>query len=158
MSSLVCVPIMVETVEAALADAHQARVLGADLVEFRIDGFFAGDGDDEGRLGVLQLAAESPVPCIVTCRAADEGGEYEGDESARISLYEALGASDHPPAYLDLEHASFTRSANLRQKALLSVAHAAQPRDLSTGLILSMHDFEARPTDLFTRLAAMREV
>lgn len=156
MSTLVCVPIMAEDAASALADAADARRQGADLVEFRIDRLFSGEGDDAGERAALALCRDSPLPCIITCRPSWEGGDYDGDEPARISLFEKLGTSNHPPAYIDVELAAYTRSANVRQKINLAVEHPKQQRDLHTRLILSIHDFTARPRDLTRRLAAAR--
>lgn len=157
MTTLLCVPITVESVESALADATSARTAGADLVEYRIDRLFHGEGDSEGERGACRLCAESPLPCIITCRPAWEGGEYDGDESARISLFEKLATLDRPPRYIDVEAAALARSANVRQKVRLAVEHDAQPRDLKTSLILSAHDFAGRPAGLLGTLASMRE-
>lgn len=175
MSTLLCVPIMVLDEPSALADAHAARDLGADMVEFRVDEFFTGAGmsergegpeqgdPDEVRL-ILRLVSECPLPCIVTCRAASEGGSFNGDEVDRVSLYERLGTAatggvgggEHPPRYIDVEYAAYVRSANIRQKINLAVDHPGQRRDVRTGLILSMHDFEGRPKDLLRRLSLMQ--
>jgi 3-dehydroquinate dehydratase / shikimate dehydrogenase len=171
MPSLVCVPITVQEIHRALEDAGHARALGADLVEFRVDEWFsgsvgpAGDLDGEEVRGILRLCAESPLPCIVTCRSASEGGAYDGDDMARVALYERLGTAgagesqrgEHPPRYLDIEAAAYARSANLKQKVNLAVDHPAQERDVRTGLILSMHDFHGRPADLLRRIAAMQD-
>ena len=151
---------MVHDLSAALADAQAARDSGADLVEFRIDEVFAGEGDADGEALVLRLVADSPLPCIVTCRAASEGGGYDGDDMARVSLYERLGAAsgpgERPPRYIDVELATYARSENLKQKINLAVDHPAQLRDLRTSLILSAHDFQGRPSDLTRRVLAMR--
>jgi 3-dehydroquinate dehydratase/shikimate dehydrogenase len=148
---------MVHDEHAALTEANGAKLAGADLVEFRIDEFFTGNDDEVP--AVVRLVARSPLPCIVTCRTASEGGHYEGDDMARISLCERLGTAsgkgEHPPRYLDVELATYTRSANIKQKVNLAVDHPAQLRDLRTGLILSMHDFNGRPNDLMRRLAQM---
>ncbi len=154
--TLLCVPIAGDDAGTMLADAAEAKASGADIVEFRVDRLFEGEGDDAGWRAVLRLSDESPLPCIVTCRAASEGGEYDGDDASRLALYEALGAADRPPRYLDLEHAAYARSANLRQKAHLAVDHPGQLRDLGTRLILSAHDFQGRPSDLARRAAAMQ--
>jgi len=151
---------MVHDAAAALTDAQSARDAGADLIEFRVDEVFAGEGDADGERLVLRLAADSPLPCIVTCRAASEGGGYDGDEMARVSLYERLGTAagpgEHPPRFLDIELAAYTRSENIKQKINLAVDHPAQLRDLRTSLILSAHDFQGRPSDLTRRVLAMR--
>ena len=143
---------MVQDLASGLADAAEAKRLGADLVEFRIDEVFHGEGDEEGEKVVLKLVAESVLPCIVTCRPTWEGGGYDGSESARISLYEKLGTSGSPPRYIDVELAAYARSANVRQKVDLAVD--PRGRDRHSSLILSMHDFEGRPADLTRRVAA----
>ncbi|MEM1186219.1 MAG: type I 3-dehydroquinate dehydratase [Planctomycetota bacterium] len=158
--TLVCVPIFVESPAQALADAVQAAEHGADVVEFRVDRCFDGStgSDDEDRVivGELQrLIGHSPLPVILTCRPTWEGGEYDGDDADRVALFEKLtAASPTPPAYLDVELAAYTRSANLRQKINLCVAHEKQERDVPTRLILSTHDFQGRPSDLTRKLAA----
>lgn len=156
MSTLLCVPIVVTDLPGALARGARAAELGADLVEWRIDEFFSGSGDEEEIEQVVQLVADSPIGCIVTCRPVWEGGAYDGPEDARISLFERLGAADRAPRYIDVELAAYARSANIRQKVDLAVDHPRQQRDLATGLILSLHDFSGRPADLTRRLLAMR--
>lgn len=156
--TLVCVPIMVDDIGAALADAQAAKDAGADIVELRIDSYFPGsEGDSEDRLRIESLRgliAECPLPVILTCRSAEEGGDYDGDEVDRVSLLEKLCVNvEHPPAYLDFELAAYQRSANIRQKINLCVDHPKQQRDVRTRLILSMHDFDQRPSDLMRRLA-----
>ncbi len=158
MNTLVCVPIQVDDIELALADANQAKLLGSDLVELRIDSYFPGsEGDEEDafRLEKLRsLIADCPLPVILTCRSAEEGGDYDGDEADRVSMLEKLCVNtDHPPAYLDFELASYRKSANIRQKINLCVDHPKQEREVRTRLILSMHDFDGRPKDLMRRLA-----
>ena len=157
----ICVPIMVEEHASAIRDATLAAEHGADLVEFRIDVFFEDKEDSTDLLQdridrVLALVKASPLPCIVTCRPHWEGGEYHGDDDERVSLYEALGTSDHPPAYIDVELATYTRSANIRQKINLGVNHPNQQRAVSTRLILSTHDFEGRPSDLTRKILQMQ--
>ncbi|MBY0111676.1 MAG: type I 3-dehydroquinate dehydratase [Phycisphaerales bacterium] len=163
--TLLCVPIMVHDIDAALADAAAAKSLGADIVEFRIDEFFDGGHSeaDPGRQTreILRLVHQSVLPAIVTCRSASEGGGYDGDETDRVSLYERLGTAEGknetPPRYLDIELAAYTRSENIKQKVNLAVEHSEQQRAVSTGLILSMHDFQQRPSDLSRRLLLARQ-
>lgn len=155
MPTLVCVPIAVDDPARALEDAHHARLAGADLVEFRLDSYYEGD---EPRIEpCVQLVRECPLPCIATCRPTWEGGHYDGDEPQRLALFERLGTADHPPTYLDVELAAYTRSMNLRQKVDLAIAHEKQQRPVTTGLILSLHDFEGRPADLSRRLLTLRD-
>ncbi len=164
MSTLVCVPIMVESVEASLADAALAQGAGAELVEFRVDRLFGGAAHEveSERLGagpIRRLVAGSSLACIVTCRSAREGGEYEGEEDARLALYEALGGM-RGAAYLDFEYEAYARSVESRRRINHAVAQRCGSGDAQTGgpgLILSAHDFEGRPANLFTLLARMRQ-
>jgi 3-dehydroquinate dehydratase / shikimate dehydrogenase len=178
MATLVCASILVEDPAAALAAAREALDGGADLVEFRIDPFFSGGSgkpdahdehaapvDDSAGLEyeirqVLHLVADSPLPCIVTCRPVSEGGYYDGDDAARISLFERLGTAfgdgEHPPRFLDVELSTVERSANIRQKVNLAIDHPEQLRDVRTSLILSLHDFAGRPADLSRQLLRMQ--
>jgi len=152
--TLLCAPILVEEAGEALEAARRARLAGAEMVEWRVDPCFHGEGDDEGEALCMRLCAESPLPCVLTCRDRAEGGEYTGDDAAKIALYERLGTSDHPPAYFDLEFALWRRSANLRQKARLALGRSVG----GAGLILSAHDFDGRPANLSRLVAEMRAV
>jgi len=147
-----------EEIEPALESARAAVRDGARLVEWRVDALvdrLLPDRAAEALACVQRLVGESPAPCIVTIRSASENGAFRGDDTDRVSLLEAIGAGEPAPRYLDFELAAFDRSANLRQKVRLAVAHDRQPRDLKTSLILSSHDFGSRPADLQKRLAAM---
>ncbi|MCA9292695.1 MAG: type I 3-dehydroquinate dehydratase [Phycisphaerales bacterium] len=156
MTTLICAPIMVDETSSALERAARARELGAHIVEFRVDQVFSGAGDTSGAERVMFHVERSPLPCIVTCRSAHEGGAYDGDDDARIALYEKLGTMGNPPKYLDLELSTYLRSANLRQKVHLAIDHPNKSREHAPGLILSVHDFEGRPKDLFKKLQELR--
>lgn len=164
--TLLCVPILVQDAPSALDEAFRAKEAGADMIEFRVDGFFSGTGDESEVRRVGDLVGASPLPAIVTCRSSSEGGHYDGPDDARVALYEFLGTIDpkspsgtgparHPPRYLDLELATYERSANLRQKAHLAVDWPRKRRNGAPGLILSAHDFAGRPSDLSRRVLRM---
>lgn len=154
-----CVSISVEApdeINSALADARRAIEHGADMVEWRVDVL----AECENALHhVRTLVRESPAPCIVTIRGAREGGDWRGNEADRVSFLEALCTADGEPAptYIDFELADAQRSANLRQKLELCVAHPGQVRTVGTRLILSVHDFEGRPASLLRQWTAMAE-
>lgn len=155
----VCVPILVRDVEDACARAIEARDAGADLLEFRVDECFSGDLESDEAVALIQslehLIRSSPLPCILTCRLASEGGFYDGDEASRVAFYERLGTIPEAPAYIDVEDAAYETSANLRQKINLVVHHPGQLRDNRAALLLSMHDFSGRPQDLLRRVTRM---
>jgi 3-dehydroquinate dehydratase/shikimate dehydrogenase len=156
---LLCVPIVVEDVHSALRECVLSAEHGADIVEYRIDGFFDGAAAPmPTQIDALrELVARSTLPCIVTCRHISEGGQYDGPEDARVSMLEALCTSPTPPAYIDVELRAYQRSANIRQKLRLCVRHPSQLRDVTTRLILSVHDFGGLPTDLARCVSAMHD-
>lgn len=102
------------------------------------------------------MVAESPLPCIVTCRVSSEGGGYSGSHDDRMALYEELAASGAknalPPRYFDLEFAALSDDDIRARSARL----ANSDHENASGLILSAHDFQGRPSDLTRRLLAMR--
>jgi len=140
---------MVRSLDQALAAAVCAAERGADLVEFRVDCFT--DCPDL----LVRLVEQSVLPCIVTCRPTWEGGHYKGDDQTRADLWGHLAAGPHPPAYIDVELAAYQRSARFREQVDQVVDHPGQVRPTTTGLILSSHDFEGRPIDLYQRVEAM---
>lgn len=128
-----------------------ARDLGADLVEFRIDAWFESllGSSEDGVAPVLELVRRCVLPCIVTCRPEWEGGDYAGDEGARQDLFAALLSAEDGPRYVDIELAAFERTPALRDRV-------RRVRGVgSCGLIVSMHDFDGRPTNLARRMAAI---
>ncbi len=171
----ICVPLMVENHADALRDAIFAAEHGADMVELRVDVFFedrTSEPDDvpedetgdspvvdmlETRIDrVLDLVEVMPVACIVTCRPHWEGGEYHGDDLDRIALYEALANCEKPPAYIDVELATFTHTPEIRKRIIKAVEPKGEGSP-STRLILSTHDFTGRPSDLTRKIIAMQE-
>lgn len=147
MSTRLTAAIMVDSLEQGLADAARAAEFGADLVEFRIDRFT--DSAD----AVAQLVQRSPLPCILTCRPTWEGGEYAGDDATRLAILEQVLTSAHPPTYIDVELLAWQKSAELRDR----LQPLVQGDQAATGLILSSHDFERRPADLYKKIQAMAD-
>ncbi|MSR33874.1 MAG: type I 3-dehydroquinate dehydratase [Phycisphaerales bacterium] len=145
--SLIAVAITVESAEQvafALESAHAAAKRGATIVEWRVDALAHTDNALES---VALLVKNSPLPCIVTIRAAAEGGAYVGHESARLELLIAVCKLTVPPSYIDLELAAFQASAEFQKQFATA--------QTSTRLILSAHDFQTRPADLSKRIGAM---
>jgi 3-dehydroquinate dehydratase/shikimate dehydrogenase len=104
----------------------------ADLVELRLDG--VADPDVDGAL------AGRGRPVIVTCRAAWEGGCFDGSEEERKRIL--TRALDAGADYVDVEwRAQFDDL----------IARTAGRR-----VIVSSHDFAGMPADLGERADAMR--
>ncbi len=113
---------------AALAAMRQAGAAGADAVELRCDLLEAAD--------LRAILAGKPLPVIVACRPAWEGGRWRGTEGDRVGLLEEaclLGAD-----YVDVEFKAYKDFPRREAK-----------------LIVSWHDFEATPEDLDGLLARM---
>uniref|UniRef100_A0A5B7A1S8 Putative 3-dehydroquinate dehydratase/shikimate dehydrogenase 3 n=1 Tax=Davidia involucrata TaxID=16924 RepID=A0A5B7A1S8_DAVIN len=96
-STMICAPVMADTVDQMLIQMRKAKELGADLVETRIDYLkkFSPQQDLE------ILIKQCPLPTLITYRPKWEGGQYDGDESRRqAALHQAmeLGAD-----YIDVE-------------------------------------------------------
>lgn len=128
-------PLLCDTVTGTtLAELRAARdaSAGADMVELRLDG--VRDLDVAGALEGRR------TPVVVTCRAAWEGGRFEGSEDARRRILEqalACGAE-----YVDVEW-----------KAGWDDLIRAQG---GRRLVVSHHDFQGVPADLEDRHRAMR--
>lgn len=143
------VSIMVHDLAQASSAAIRAAEQGADLVEFRIDRF-TQDAD-----ALIKLIENSPLPCIVTCRPQWEGGDYDGEEQSRIALLAQLHQGLRQPAYIDFELAAYQQSDQARRKINQAVDHPGQVGTTTTGLILSSHDMDGRPVDLYQCIEAM---
>jgi shikimate dehydrogenase/3-dehydroquinate dehydratase type I len=115
---------------AALRAARD-RVQDAEMVELRLDG--VADLDVAGAL------AGRTKPVIATCRAAWEGGQFDGSETERLGfLAEAvrLGAE-----YVDVEWRA---------------DRSGLPASDRTRIVLSHHEFGGVPADLTDRVRAMQ--
>ncbi|MHC4447869.1 MAG: type I 3-dehydroquinate dehydratase, partial [Planctomycetota bacterium] len=140
--------------EGALGRAEKATQAGARLIEWRVDALAEKPKAIDP---IRRLVQESPAPCIVTCRPREEGGEFDGDDEHRSRLFESLVKADHPPRYIDLELAALERDEQLRRGLTEAVHESARRRDVHTNLILSAHDFERRPPDLFQKIERMTD-
>jgi 3-dehydroquinate dehydratase/shikimate dehydrogenase len=153
--TFIAVPIFLNAsaeVEACLERAERAGAAGARLIEWRIDALAEGP---EAAGAVARLVEGSPAPCILTCRAASEGGSFAGEASARLALFEALAGAGHRPRYIDVELAAWRRSADLRRTVQAIVGDRPELGPVETGLILSSHDLAGRPRDLLQRIERM---
>lgn len=149
--TLLCVAITVHELAQAHRDASVAAENGADIVEYRVDTFTELEG-------VRTLVLQSPLPCIVTCRPAWEGGACDLPDQERIPVLEAASISG--AAYIDVELVAYSRSANLRQKVHFNAGRPVDqtaPRENRKGLIVSSHDFEGRPAKLTNLVSYLNE-
>ncbi len=121
-----CVPIFVTELPTARRDIAAAAAAGADLIELRIDTL--------RDMGVLRLLLEDNIlPAVVTCRSKSEGGYSQLDDTQRT-------------AQLTSAIAGGAQCVDLELLAVQRMNHI--PAEIQSRLILSFHDFSARPSDL----------
>lgn len=146
--TLLIASIAATTPQEAAADISAAVAAGCDAIELRVD--HLSDAED---VIIRSVAASRPagMPLVLTIRAAAEGGAWDGDEVERMSRLIALS----PTADLiDVEWATWQKSANIRQKIELALG----PEEEGRRMILSLHDFAGRPAKMMSTLASMLEV
>ncbi|KAG9151082.1 hypothetical protein Leryth_002654 [Lithospermum erythrorhizon] len=141
-ATLICVPIMADTVDQMVALIHKAKFSGADLVEVRLDHLksFSPSVDIE------TVIKQSSLPTLFTYRPTWEGGQYAGDEDSRrdaLRLAMKLGAD-----YIDVE----LQVANEFYNSL-------QDKPSKCKIIVSSHNYQFTPSiedlgDLVARIQA----
>jgi 3-dehydroquinate dehydratase/shikimate dehydrogenase len=133
--SLLCETVTGASTAALLAarDAAMSRAPGLvpDMVELRLDGV--------ADLDVAAALHGRVCPAIVTCRAAWEGGRFDGSEDERRQIL--LQALDRGAEYVDVEW-----------RAGFVDVIARDPRRV----VVSAHDFTRKPADLTEQVRAMR--
>lgn len=96
-STLICVPVMADSVEEMVIQLDKAKSSGADLVEIRVDGLKNLSPHED----LKTLIKASALPILFTYRPKWEGGQYDGDDKPRLEtlrLAMELGAD-----YIDVE-------------------------------------------------------
>ncbi len=122
-SGRVCAVMTEETIDAARRAMQQAAAV-ADLIELRLD--YLKDFDFTDPSGLQPLLEDKPLPAIITCRAASEGGIEAVDDAIRLRLL--VEGARRLADYCDIEAAHYEQAATLLP-------------DLSR-LIVSYHNFE----------------
>ncbi|KAL5566203.1 hypothetical protein UlMin_029367 [Ulmus minor] len=90
-STMICVPLMAQSVEEIMSQMHLAKAQGADVVEIRLDCV----ENFQPHTDLEVILRNKPLPVIIICRPTWDGGLYEGDENARLEtldLAKELGA------------------------------------------------------------------
>lgn len=87
---------------AFLAEIKEIASSGADLVELRLD-LLRGDFDPQRDLdAVMDAAKKAGLPFVVTCRAAWEGGGWQGGEPLRLATLKMAALKGAP--FVDVEY------------------------------------------------------
>ncbi|KAK8472512.1 hypothetical protein PHAVU_002G227400 [Phaseolus vulgaris] len=129
-ATLICAPVIAESVEKMKIDMHKAKAEGADLVEIRLDSLNTFDPFQD----INALIQHRPLPLLFTYRPKWEGGMYDGDENKRLDALRVameLGA-DYVDVELQVAHEFFD-----------SVRGKTYNR---TRVIVSSHNFKLTPS------------
>ncbi|KAL9329329.1 hypothetical protein ACSQ67_004332 [Phaseolus vulgaris] len=129
-ATLICAPVIAESVEKMKIDMHKAKAEGADLVEIRLDSLNIFDPFQD----INALIQHRPLPLLFTYRPKWEGGMYDGDENKRLDALRVameLGA-DYVDVELQVAHEFFD-----------SVRGKTYNR---TRVIVSSHNFKLTPS------------
>ena len=144
---LFCVPLVAETPDQLLDQAHAAHRLEPDVVEWRADSY-EGAGSSACVDALRQLRAVlDPAPVIFTLRISTEGGARPIRQEVRADCIDAVLRSGHA----DLVDLELSNGPGFLQP-LIETAHAHGAK-----VILSFHDFDAMPSQefLLATIAAM---
>ncbi|KAI4301861.1 hypothetical protein L6164_035099 [Bauhinia variegata] len=128
-STLICAPVMADSVGEMLVQMRRAKKVGADLVEVRLD--FLKKFNPSQDLEIL--INQSPLPTLITYRPTWEGGQYDGDEIKRqrtLGLAIELGSD-----FVDVE---------LKVAREFNNFIGRKPDNVK--IIVSSHNFEITPS------------
>ena len=130
---MICVSIARTRHRMMMAEHQALAERGAELVELRVD-WLTRDPD------IPRLLKDRPTPVILTCRRAQDGGKWRGNEEERLRLLRTAIISGVD--YVDLED---------------DIAKSI-PRYGKTKRIVSHHDFNGTPDHLEEIWAEMSEM
>ncbi|VVA96184.1 unnamed protein product [Arabis nemorensis] len=128
--SLICAPVMADSIDKMVIETCKAQELGADLVEIRLDSLKEFNPQED----LNTVIKKSPLPTLFTYRPKWEGGQYEGDENERLDVLRLameLGAD-----YIDVElqvASEFIKSINGKKPGNCKV-------------IVSSHNYQSTPS------------
>ncbi|GAB2218754.1 hypothetical protein Droror1_Dr00001986 [Drosera rotundifolia] len=143
-ATLICAPVMGESIEETIDQIEKAREEGADLVEIRLDYLKKGFDVERDLEGLIR---KSSLPTLITFRPTWEGGRYAGDENKRLSTLRR--AIDLGANYVDVE-------LKVADEFLKSI-DGNKPEKVK--VIVSSHNYEKTPSaeelgDLVVRIQA----
>ncbi|XVE82036.1 hypothetical protein DITRI_Ditri15bG0114500 [Diplodiscus trichospermus] len=128
--TLICAPIMADSIDKMVIDMAKAKASTADLVEIRLDTLKSFNPCEDLQV----LIKECPLPTLFTYRPVWEGGQYGGDEKERLDalrLAMELGA-DYIDVELKVAH-DFMKTINGKKPEKIKV-------------IVSSHNYQNTPS------------
>ena len=136
----ITVPIKVESIEKLEIQAQNAKEMGADAIELRLDYWESKVSLLDEVEKVILSAKEYGMKIIATCRASWEGGNFEGSEKSRLAILKKASANAD---YVDIE---------------LKAVEGYLPDFAPATTIISHHNFEEKPIDLVDIVNSIRDI
>ncbi len=135
---LICVPIISEDVGGLMEQAEAALKYGADLIEWRADGFEWSRPEPVLSTVMKQLKnAAGGKPVVFTCRINREGGITSIPEDMRLQLIERAVETE----FVDIVDIELSVGPNVIKRFKKAVLRNDKK------LILSFHDFKDMPKE-----------
>jgi 3-dehydroquinate dehydratase/shikimate dehydrogenase len=119
---MICISISQESRRLALVDMHNAGPQ-CDLLEVRLDRF-----DNTANIG--ELLAHKPKPVIMTCRRAEDGGDWQAKEDERLALLRQCVVSGADYVEIDLDVADQVRPLPPAKRVISYTNLVETPEDL----------------------------
>src|SRR5262245_31898392 len=120
---MICVSIVQESRRLALADMLNAAMLGADLIEVRLDKF-------EKDANLTELVAARRKPILFSCRRRQDGGEWAGADDERLTLLRAGVVAKADYVEIELDEADQVRPFPGCQRVVSYTNLTETPRDI----------------------------
>ncbi len=121
---MICISIAQESRRLGLADVLNAGMLGADLLEVRLDCF--REAPDLGK-----LVAVKPKPVIMSCRRVQDGGQWQGSEAERLALLRQSIISKADYVEIELDVADEIRPFPPSQRVISYTNMQGTPLDIA---------------------------
>jgi 3-dehydroquinate dehydratase/shikimate dehydrogenase len=120
---MICVSIVQESRRLALADMLNAAMLGADLIEVRLDKF-----EKDANLAELVSAKRKPV--LFSCRRPQDGGEWAGADDERLILLRSAVMAKADYVEIELDQADQIRPFPGYQRVISYTNLKETPKDI----------------------------
>jgi 3-dehydroquinate dehydratase / shikimate dehydrogenase len=121
---MISITIAQESRRMALVDILNASMLGADMVEIRLDRF-----EKDANLGELIAAKKKPI--LFSCKRIDDGGHWDGAETDRQVLLRSAVMAKADYVEIELDAADQVRPFPGYQRVISYTNLAETPRDLA---------------------------
>ena len=121
---MICITISQESRRMALVDMLNAAMLGADLIEVRLDRF-----EKDANLAELMTAKKKPI--LFACKRPEDGGEWQGTEEERTMLLRAAVMAKADYVDIEADAADSVRPFPTYKRVISYTNLEGTPRDIA---------------------------